>query len=562
MGHLNAVTGAQWAKSRVRRAGAIVVGLLGLSVGLQAQQATTQIRSGTVLVPVDVRVLDANGNPVTDLTAADFTVYENDVRQDIAHFIPASFATGVAGEVGDQLTVEHPLAAAANPHRTFIIVLGRGRLNGPVKGIESLIAFIRERLLATDRIGLVAYLRAAMPSADHAGVARFLEQYRDRHEDIEGRIRADFDRALGLVTLSRDTRERINAVFHADGIPPFVSLPGGTGTAASRYLTATYLRRTIEIARHIPGEKQVIVLSEDRLGISRRDHSPDDHLLVRWANQARVALSYINTAGLSGQTMIRGQLSIPTKSYLNPRDGSLIGVSDVDFFAPADHRVLTSHTGGIASFYRYASDPLTMLDRSSRFQYLLGYYPKAATAPDTYRVIRIVIRRPSVTAQYRHGYQFASSPAEEQAFRQAAAEDALQRALDRLTGAEPPSRFYANQVRAPYLKVTISPPHAAGELSVDLAFDPMRVAFSASDTGHRATLHLALLVNDKDRQPVGELAKTVEIVLTPDEYAQAKKQWLLLRQSVPIRGRGARVLAAVYDYDSDRTLTGASNVPR
>ena len=38
-----------------------------------------QFRSQTVLVPVDVRVIDKFGRVVTDLTASDFTVLENDV---------------------------------------------------------------------------------------------------------------------------------------------------------------------------------------------------------------------------------------------------------------------------------------------------------------------------------------------------------------------------------------------------------------------------------------------------------------------------------------------------
>jgi hypothetical protein len=37
-------------------------------------------------VPVDVRVLDKNNKPVTDLKRADFTVYENGVAQKLDYF--------------------------------------------------------------------------------------------------------------------------------------------------------------------------------------------------------------------------------------------------------------------------------------------------------------------------------------------------------------------------------------------------------------------------------------------------------------------------------------------
>ncbi len=57
---------------------------------LLAQSPQTQvpgaIRSRVVLVPIDVRVLDSAGDPVTDLRQADFTIEEYGVAQTIAHF--------------------------------------------------------------------------------------------------------------------------------------------------------------------------------------------------------------------------------------------------------------------------------------------------------------------------------------------------------------------------------------------------------------------------------------------------------------------------------------------
>src|SRR5207253_1209547 len=43
-------------------------------------------RGGTTVVPLDVRVLDKQGRPITDLTAADFSVVEDGAPQRIAHF--------------------------------------------------------------------------------------------------------------------------------------------------------------------------------------------------------------------------------------------------------------------------------------------------------------------------------------------------------------------------------------------------------------------------------------------------------------------------------------------
>jgi len=53
---------------------AILACCLAASAGLTAQQPTSTFKTGVDLVPVDVSVVDRNGRPVNDLTAADFTL--------------------------------------------------------------------------------------------------------------------------------------------------------------------------------------------------------------------------------------------------------------------------------------------------------------------------------------------------------------------------------------------------------------------------------------------------------------------------------------------------------
>ena len=65
--------------------------------------------------------------------------------------------------------------------------------------------------------------------------------------------------------------------------------------------------------------------------------------LVRWGSGARVAISFIHTAGLPGLGMVRGRLS--TGSSADPFDLTVHG--------PAHHRLLAELTGGVSSFYSY-----------------------------------------------------------------------------------------------------------------------------------------------------------------------------------------------------------------
>jgi VWFA-related protein len=542
----------------VRSLAAIAI-VLCLPTQAGSQQPRAPLRSGVVLVPLDVRVVDANGDPVTDLTAADFTVYENDVRQEIAHFMPLSLDGRMPNDRSGLRSV-NAFGQTANTHRTFIILLGRGRLNGPARGMDSVIAFVKG-LSRTDRVGLVAYLRASQPSTDHGAVIRFLERYRDRHEDLEGRLRADFRRhAFDLVALSADTRRQIDALFQAGGIPTFTALPGATGTAASRYLNLNYLRRAIQSARNISGEKHLIVLTDSPLPLSRTEN-PDDHIMVKLANESRVSLSYINTGGLSGQTMIRGQLFI-SKGGGAARDHSAMGITDREFFDPGDHRTFAERTGGLSAFYQYASDPLARVDRGSRFQYLLGYYPSTASSPETYRSVRVVIDRREATARYRRGYRLAPSAADETDFRNALGSEALERALARLAGVAPRSRITSARVAAPALRIRASTDQDRGEnvLEVNIAFDPMRVAFTPHGTAYRASLRLAVAVDNADGRQVGELTRSLDLELSADDYARAKKEWLSMDVTLPLHGIPARVRAATYDYDADRTMAAAAIV--
>ena len=533
---------------------ASLLALLVCSAEDLAAQTQPIIRSKVVLVPLDVRVLDRDGNPVRDLTAADFTVYEDGVRQEIAHFLPLSLAGDARVEIGE----EHPMAADATAHRTFILVLGSGEINAPGKGLDGLIDFVN-RLAPTDRIAVTAYLRISEPTTDHAAVIRFLERYRQDYQTLSDRIAWDGRPRDGVLgSLSVETRGGIDAVFRAPGIPAFGELPGVTGSLASRYTTHNYVRWTIQHARRIAGEKHVVVVAADRLsGVSGRvfKENPNAHVYVKLANEARVALSYINSGGVRIATA-GGQ------SARTPPSGRLPRIEHSDFFAPTEHRAVAERTGGIASFYSYASAPLDKIERATRFQYLLGYYPTATHAPDVHRTVRVEVNRRDVTAQYRHGYRLAPSVNDEEEFRAAAAEYRLTTALANLADTATATRLRQAGLRpAPTLRITTertTTKEGASEMKVGLAFNPARVSFAGDDDTKRVVLNVGVVLDDSKGAPVGELNRTVELALSGKEIAQAKSQWIEFDVMVPFKGEPARVRAVIYDYERDGIRSAVS----
>src|SRR4026209_2388051 len=69
------------------------VALTAFIAGAQEPQPPS-IRTRITMVPIDVRVVDRDGVPVTDLKQEDFTVFENRVPQQIKHF----FATALIAD--------------------------------------------------------------------------------------------------------------------------------------------------------------------------------------------------------------------------------------------------------------------------------------------------------------------------------------------------------------------------------------------------------------------------------------------------------------------------------
>ena len=533
---------------RTLQLGFLIV-MLVYSAAEVAAQIQPPIRSKVVLVPLDIRVLDRDGNPVRDLTAADFEVYEDGVRQELAHFLPLPLAGETRGSM--DLGPEHPLAEAAATHRSFILVLGSGQINAPGKGLDGLVDFVKNRLRPTDRVGVTAYLRTSEPTTDHAAVLRFLERYRKDYQTLYDRIAWDGRPRGGVLgSLSGETRGHIDAVFRAPGIPVFSALPGVPASLASRYATHNYVRWTIQQARRIPGEKHVIVVAEGPLrgvgGSRPASESPNAGIYVKLANEARVALSYINTGGVPAMGLGAGRLR---------------PVEHANFFAPTDHRAVTEQTGGIASFYGYASTPLDRIERGSRFQYLLGYYPTATHAPDVDRTVRVEVNRRDVTTQYRHGYRLASSVRDEEEFRAAAAEYRLTTELARLADTLAETRLSRQGFRrTPSLRITAERPDGSSQLKVSLAFNPARVSFAGDDDSQRVVLHLAVVLDDLKGAPVGEVSRTVELALSGREFADAKSRWIAFDVTVPFTAKPARVRAVVYDYDRDGIRSASSPI--
>jgi VWFA-related protein len=396
--------------------GAIALGA-GAIVSSASQQAPPVFRGGAVLVPIDLRVLDRAGQPVVDLKADEIAVFEDDAPQEVKHFSAQPLVID-AGGPGARSARRQPLAASVTPqtHRVFLILLGRGRLQEPSKGIDATLRFVRERLLPQDQVAVFAYDRATAFTNDHAQVADVIERFRTRHLAVEQGLR-HFSTGLAAVYGNRDLpsslRRQIDDIFLSGGGATTRELPPSDVVNAQRVADPSQpaldefvsssqqtmqdlgsLYTGIEYLRHLDGEKHLLFVTEQGLNLPRLE---DDVSLAAMAADARVSIHPIHTGGVVEPAPPPGAQGAAAQAQTS---SALLRQS----LAMVTLRTLADLTGGSASMHQYAEDGIDRVNMTTRFSYLVAYTPSNTTWNGRFRRIRVAVNRPDVKVSYRYGY--------------------------------------------------------------------------------------------------------------------------------------------------------------
>ncbi len=572
----------------------------------RSQQVPGTFRAQIVMVPLDVRVIDMNGQPVTDLTKDDFVVFENNVRQTISHF-SHDLVTARPADPGARLELRRQPSGsiAAQTQRIFLLVMGRGRLQVPSKGVDGAIKFVTEQLMPQDLVAVFAYNRATDFTNDHARVVQVLQNFKKRHESIESRLassqsglaaiygskaipsalQGDIDaifttpattartiapgRIADSAALAKDTRSATDALLSREA----QTMGGATPTSDLMSTPITdlsfdeYVQRNaetfqdlsniyagIEYLRWLEGEKHLVFFTERGLFLPRVEN---DKSLAAVASDARVAVDTIQTGGLPG-----GTIGAPSRGLgmSGGRSGlaqmPLPGPTFAERFAIQSLRNVSMLTGGVSSAYEYADKALTRINDVTRSEYLIGYYPTNTNWDGRYRRILVRVNRPGVRVLFRHGY-YASTvvvPTDRKTFityRRVAAAGQYDREV-------------------PDIKVTVKAQIArndarvATEASVDMLIDLSRVAFTVgpvtdknaapdapAENRHLGALDISVYCGDERERLVGELWQTADLKLKDETYQRWVKEGMPFTMKVPLRGEPRFVKVVVYNYESD-----------
>lgn len=372
---------------------ALLAALSLLAVAAPAAGQGFRFRADATRVLVDALVLDAAGDPIPGLRAADFRLFEDGAEQRIAsvEVVGAGppFAPG-SGPLPSAATDRSAADRGPTPRR-FVIVFNR-RQADPVK------------------------LRRAK-----RGLLEFLEN--DARPDDETMI---LDLGASLRVLRELGTGREEALAAARRI-----VPGGISTAVGGGRDARDSFRLIaalgDALEPLDGRKVVILFSVGleafagpgaRGPFGRRRFGEGNALLaaIRQLNHANATLYAVDLEGVFGNEdlILKAHPDGPSDSFADP---SFVSTADANFPGGdpmgGDAAALAVSTGG--EYYPNSTNfavPLARIARQNSLYYLLTYSPERAELDDSYRRLEVrvpgrrgarVVSRPGYFARERRG---------------------------------------------------------------------------------------------------------------------------------------------------------------
>ena len=547
----------------------VIVSVLAAAPGAQdAAQRQPTFRSRVTLVPLDVRVLDERGRPVTDLRPDDFAISEDGEPQAILHFSFNALAPGVpvSGPPELRRAPDDPLVPPTR--RTFLLLLGRGRQVGPGKNVRAAIDFLRERLLPQDHVAIQAWNRTTRFTTDHEAASRTLQSYWERHELIEARLEHHYH---GLAMAFADPeipphiQRLVDEVFEQPGVLRARHVPPGDITDRSSYdeeiarnagpaladaesIMSSLQRNSptlrdlenlfagITNMRYLEGEKHLVFLTPQGLQLPRKENS---ETIARLASDARVALDVVHTYGMIGPPPSTARLS-----FNLPTAGMIFNMR----WKVENSRLMSALTGGETAAFKYGDETFARLDESTRAHYLLGYVPTNGDWDGRYRRVRVTVKRPGVQVLSRKGYygrQF-EAPVDRQQFM----------TYTRITSA----LQYPLPIRD--IRVTLDTPvHAGDTVTASARIEPGSLAFRREGDSYVASIEAFFSAGDARDRMVGDVSRRLDFRLRPDEHERYLREGIDFPVSIPVSAEPRRVKIVLYNVEMDVIGSATADVP-
>jgi len=386
-----------------------------------------------------------------------------------------------------------------------------------------------------------------------SGEARRIRDDLLRNQEIQQKLEAGFSSL-------RDTRSEVTAAMTDLSFEEF------TAQVAWTMQDLGNLYAGIEYLRHLDGEKHLVLLTETGLTLPQQESNVT---LARAASDARVALDIVQTGGVAGAPPPRGLDPGGTRAAAGvsaPRPSPWLRGEEIlreampspnriyaETFAIQELRLMADQTGGQLHAFRSGQDAFNRLDDTTRFQYLLGYYPSNASLDGAFRTVTVRVSRPDLHVICRQGY-FASErlvPLDRRAFV----------TFSRIQAAGVHTREVDD------LKVKLGTPKVTGTgadraLSLEVTVDISRVKMTGEGDRHVGSLDVALFLGDAKQTVVAETRSRVDLKLTDELRDEMLRDGVSFRLSAPLALEARFLKVVVYDYGADLVGTATARIPR
>ena len=531
----------------------------------------TVFRSTTRLVQLNLVVVDDHNQPVTDLSAGDFQVFDNGREQKLIHFSRTS-----------PLHFDHRLSPTVITNRPN----GEVDATGTVTAIlvdelidQDLLAIDLRAMLQSARLQVLQFLSTLQPGDQVALYAlrpEGLVILHDFTDDPTVLLGAAKKLGAGLLKNRTITSNEIGTSSTAQQIRGWLA---GTGHRA-RISPDADLHRVITgaafegIARHlqgIRGRKSVVwisttfpsmvsgldigVMAQERDTIlpnawgpsqpvfaATESHSQRLGGFARYLSNTNLSVYPIDPRGMTGPlALTEGGADRPSSDGPPPAVMPSIAPLQISSWNAMD--LIASETGGRALYDKNGLDHvLREIVDENRVTYDLGYYPGGQAWDGKYHHVLVKLKRQGLTVRCRKGYYAIDEPSDnpDTALRQAARSS--------LDGAG--------------LGVTLnveSNPVNVGNDDVVLKLNPGDVQFQQIDGRWRAKLDVVFTGIGKDGRVLGGTQDHLELALLPDTYEQAASRGWFYPKTVFVDTQAQKLRVIVRDVSTG--ATGSVSVP-
>jgi VWFA-related protein len=432
-----------------RRVGLIgVVGsalLLVVPVRTAQEPQRTQVAPETVrAVLVDVVVRDKRGQPIRDLSAADFEVLEDGVRQNVGSFAPMFERPASTDRDGTAISsppvsgVPNIISRAASAPGVTALVFDRLRPEARRIAAQAARAYLGSKEESADFVavfGIDLSLTAFVPFTRNAPALR------RALDAMVTSASSGYTSPQAQQAIADATQQATAANANPGGFGATPSVNNTAGAALLTEMQASMLRdfermeheqqgyattnglfAIINTLARIPGRKSLVLFSE---GIAVPDQVLRLFLgVIDAANRASVSIYTMDAVGLraeSDQAKIRDAINQSAGAGIanyaadgggDPYTRTLEGN---EYYLRSDPIYslggLASNTGGL--FFNNANDLRPAFERvesDRRNYYLLGYTPSNTKYDGRFRKIEVRVTRDNVAVAARKGYFAVRDP--------------------------------------------------------------------------------------------------------------------------------------------------------